>query len=542
MKSIIKNNRIIKGIWLTLILINLNIPLNAQKWSNVTTVTASDASASSYFGSAIAIDGNYAIIRAVGAVYIFKCNRTTGIWSQKQKIIINSSFNFENGSICISGDYIAVVGGSNKIDGSIYLFKRDNITDTWSQQQVLTPSDATGFSGYISMSGNYIVAGAMYESEDEKGTNSLGSAGALYIFELVSGTWIEQQKIVASDRKASAFFGGSVSISGNLIVTCASGYKRVNPTTYHYEYGCVSIIKRDSNTDIWSIKQDIFGNRAETVAVSNKIISANGSIYEENSGGSWVFVKNSYPPLAHFISGNHIIICNEIGFLFEKDSSGKWSELQKFGWCNSVNISGEDLAIGNSSTNSKAGIVDFYKMDPYATVSSSSVNMGSTEGSKATVDLICNSPFTAISNQSWLKVSPESISNVISSDTIPLILTVSANPTSSTRSAKVTISVTGVSNQYIIITQAANTTTANPLLISSKFEISLFPNPVKSELHIKGIEGNTTIHISDLDGKIRILKDIIENCCISTESLPQGIYLVRIITDKGCTEKKIVKE
>lgn len=542
MKTIFKLIPTIKLFVNVFFLIFFNLSLSAQKWGKVTTVTASDASASSYFGSAIAIDGDYAVIRAVGAVYIFKCNRPTGVWSQKQKIIINSSFNFENGSICISGDYIAVVGGANKSNGSIYLFKRDITTDIWTQHQVLTPSDATGFSGYISISGNYLVAGAMYESEDAKGTISLGSAGALYIFELVSNTWIEQQKIVASDRKASAFFGGSVSISGNLIVTCASGYTRVNPTTYKQEQGCVTIIKRDKNTDIWSVHQDIFGNRAELVAVSNRIISGGGLVYEENSAGNLVFTQYSYPPLALFMSGNHIIICNQIGFLYEKDYSGKWSELQRFGWCNSVSISVEDLAIGNSSVNSKAGEVSFYKMDPYATVSSSAVNIGSTEGSQTTVDLIYNSPFAATSNQSWLKVSPESISNVISSDTISLVLTASANPTSTTRTAKITVSVKGVSNQHVIVTQAVNTTTANLELSVPQNDITIYPNPVTDGFQIKGINGNTTIHISDLNGKIRMSKEIIENCYISIESLPQGIYLVRILTDKGWTIKKMVKE
>ena len=117
-------------------------------------------------------------------------------------------------SVSISGDY-AIVGAHFDDDngsgsGSAYIFKLDGAN--WVQQQKLTASDGAEWDefGYsVSISGDYAIAGAMYD--DDNG-NSSGSA---YIFRLDGTSWVQQQKLIAPDGAAGDYFGNSVSISGN---------------------------------------------------------------------------------------------------------------------------------------------------------------------------------------------------------------------------------------------------------------------------------------------------------------------------------------
>jgi len=70
----------------------------------------------------------------------------------------------------------------------------------------------------ISISGNYAIAGAQFA--DPYGRSS---AGAAYIFERTSTTWVQREILIASDATAGDSFGISVSISGDYAVIGASG-------------------------------------------------------------------------------------------------------------------------------------------------------------------------------------------------------------------------------------------------------------------------------------------------------------------------------
>jgi len=492
--------------------ISISFSLSAQTWNLITTATTSDASASSYFGSAVAMDGDYAVSRAVGAIYIFKRDETTYAWIQKQKILISSSYNYGNCSVAISGNYIAVIGGSSVTTGSLYIFERDVANDTWSQQKVLTPSDATGFSGAVSISGSYIVAGATSESEDANGSNTISNAGAAYIYEQVSGIWLEQQKIVAnSNRNANSYFGNSVGISGNNIVIGASGYDADISDSY-CTVGNAYVYVRDPISDIWSVQGNIFTGvnpslydvdeaitaLVSSVSICDKYIAVgsyknvrlygygnNGyynnnyfyggavSIYKKNSAGNWIlqqtlyntstwngyYYNDEYNPYVNSlsISGEYLYYSySSWRYLYKNDLLGTWAQLQTFSSGNSVCLKDEDLTIGDNSTDTNTGTVYFYKMAPYTTLLSTTASIGSTQNLTTSVNLIYNTPFTATSNQPWLNVSPSSISPVVISDTVPLTFTASVNNTTSARTAKVTIAGTGVSNQYVIITQYAD--------------------------------------------------------------------------------------
>ncbi len=220
---------------------------NEGTWSQVQKIVASDRSANDWFSTSLSISGDYAIIGAeredenatggitiseAGSAYIFKNN--AGTWSQVQKIVapergIRDRFGF---SVSISENY-AIVGAYREDEditegnylenaGAAYIFK--NNEGTWSQAQKIVAADREdedNFGWSVSTSGDYAIIGAHNEDHDTTGTNYLNRAGAAYIFKVSEGTWYEAQKVVASDRGADAWFGWSVSISGNHAIVGA---------------------------------------------------------------------------------------------------------------------------------------------------------------------------------------------------------------------------------------------------------------------------------------------------------------------------------
>jgi cysteine-rich repeat protein len=196
-------------------------------WSQQQKIVANDGVISDRFATAVDIDGDYVLVGSYfsdvngnsysGSAYIFK--RDGNVWSQQQKIIANDGgvHDYFGSTLAINGDYV-VIGlkkdddnGSNS--GSAYIFKRDG--NVWSQQQKIVASDGEAYDHFgdsVNIDGDYIVVGA--SGDDENGSNS----GSAYIFKRDGSIWSQQQKIVASDGEAYDNFGSAVTVSGDSIV------------------------------------------------------------------------------------------------------------------------------------------------------------------------------------------------------------------------------------------------------------------------------------------------------------------------------------
>jgi hypothetical protein len=118
--------------------------------------------------------------------------------------------NSSDGNRIIVGAYLEDVGGS--ASGAAYIFTRSGTT--WSQEQKIyatdrAGSDYFGWSVDISADGTYAIVGARLE--DAGGTD----AGAAYIFSRSGTTWTQEAKIIASNAGASDYFGYAVSIDSD---------------------------------------------------------------------------------------------------------------------------------------------------------------------------------------------------------------------------------------------------------------------------------------------------------------------------------------
>lgn len=113
--------------------------------------------------------------------------------------------------------------------------------------------------------------------------------------------------------------------------------------------------------------------------------------------------------------------------------------------------------------------------------------LSSAAGSNSAVKLSTNDAWSAISDQSWLQLSPQSGSG---NDTI--LVTADANPTSNNRIAIVTVSADGVQPQTFTVTQAGLPKTIN--ITAGKLSTSLTAAELSSIINLK-ITG--TIDASD---------------------------------------------
>jgi len=74
------------------------------------------------------------------------------------------------------------------------------------------------------------------------------------------------------------------------------------------------------------------------------------------------------------------------------------------------------------------------------------------------------------------------------------------------------------------------------------FNATVYPNPVTNGFRIKGIEGTSELRLTDLNGKVLLTKQVTGNETITVNNLPQGMYIVKIITSEGMIERKLVKK
>jgi hypothetical protein len=188
-------------------------------WTEQAKLTADDAARSDFFGCSVSINGDYAVFGAnndigedEGSAYIFV--RDGANWTQQAKLTANDADAVDEfgKSVSINGDYAVVGAMGNFLDGedegSAYIFVRNGAD--WTQQAKLTAEDAAAgdeFGCSVSISGDYAVIGAC--GDDDDGSCS----GSAYIFARDGEDWVQQAKLTANDAEAVDYFGCSVSIS-----------------------------------------------------------------------------------------------------------------------------------------------------------------------------------------------------------------------------------------------------------------------------------------------------------------------------------------
>jgi hypothetical protein len=338
------------------------------------------------FGQSVAISGDTVVVGSryggffteAGEAMVFV--RSGNTWSQQAYLTASNAGlgDFFGSAVAISGETIVVgayaedsiargVNGneadnSASFAGAAYVFTRSG--STWSQQAYLKASNAEAgdvFGRSVAISGETIVVGASDETSAATGVNGNQSdnsavvAGAAYVFTRSGSTWSQQAYLKASNTGGLDFFGGSVAISGEIVVVGAVGENSAGAGAYGNQgdnsapsAGAVYVFVRSGST--WSQEvylkasnpqaRDLFGRSVaisgETVVVgadnedsaAKGVDGSQGDNSEQDSGAAYVFRRN-------------IGVWSQQAYL----KASNTDDFSFFG--NAVAISGETIVVGS---------------------------------------------------------------------------------------------------------------------------------------------------------------------------------------------------
>ena len=196
---------------------------SGSSWPQQQKLIALDDATKDLFGSAVALDGAYALIGApgddtnTGSAYVFLRSGTT--WTQQAKLIAGDRAGGDvfGTSVAIAGDYAAIgAPGDDSGKGSVYIFKRSGTS--WAQVAKLTlssPVAGDAFGSAVAMTAQQFAAGA-------PGRN--GSRGSVYLYERSGSAWIQLARYIASDAAATHRLGASVALDTEHVLAGAPGF------------------------------------------------------------------------------------------------------------------------------------------------------------------------------------------------------------------------------------------------------------------------------------------------------------------------------
>jgi len=276
----------------------------SNTWDSGTKIAAPDLEVGARFGNSVSISGDYAIVGAygkdggvgleVGEAYIF---HRTGLntWDSGTKIAspVAWSFGMFGYSVSISGDY-AIVGAPNTDwNGASYIFHRTG-PNTWDSGTKIVAADPEAFAYFgssVSLSGDYAIVGAYGKTE-----GGYTRAGAVYLFHRAGpNTWGSSTKITASDPEADARFGYSVSISGDHAIVGAM----LKDEGGSADTGAAYIFQK-TGTNAWDsgskhTASDLEANAyfGESVSISGDHVIGGASLKDEggnaNAGAAYIY-------------------------------------------------------------------------------------------------------------------------------------------------------------------------------------------------------------------------------------------------------------
>jgi hypothetical protein len=199
-------------------------------WNQISKLKASDGTSNDEFGISVSVSGTFAIIGASldddlgtnsGSAYAFR--QSGSLWVQQSKITPSDGDADDRFGMAVAiHDGVAVVGsrwhdGNGLNSGAAYVYA--NFGNSWLEEAKLEASDGDvtdQFGWSVAINGDRILVGSPYD--DDNG-NASGSA---YIY-TYSGTWGQEYKLVPIDGGSTDNFGSAVGIGGNMAVVGSPG-------------------------------------------------------------------------------------------------------------------------------------------------------------------------------------------------------------------------------------------------------------------------------------------------------------------------------
>ncbi|MCP3917595.1 MAG: hypothetical protein GY711_18780 [bacterium] len=282
-------------------------------WIEVDKMLASDGMPADFFGLAVALDGDTAVVGArgadgqvtsSGAAYVFE--RTPNGWVETGKLFASDADGNQRfgQSVSISGDTVVV--GANWDDtlgfeaGAAYVFERTGTG--WLETTKLAALDGTfedEFGVAVVISGDTILVGAIGDFTPNQ-SGCCDPSGSAYVFERSATGWTQSTKLIASDASRDARFGSDVALSGDAALIGAV----TDSGSVGFEAGAAYVFERSGG--VWTetnkllgsdtVEDDRFGKSVSIVGDRALITTSDhdvgtddgaGYVFERTPGG-WV--------------------------------------------------------------------------------------------------------------------------------------------------------------------------------------------------------------------------------------------------------------
>ncbi|MBN8609222.1 MAG: hypothetical protein J0L92_01460 [Deltaproteobacteria bacterium] len=229
----------------------------AQSWGQTQILSPSDGTAGVYFGWALDVDGDTAVVGAPaattpagaqGAVYVFERGPTG--WTERARLVAPEVAAERFGAaVSISGDSVVIGAPRTSApgaaeSGAAYVFTRT--AGVWDTGVRLPASDSfasSQFGNAVTIDGDYVAVGPL-------GTD------AVYVFVRGSGGWTQQVRLTRNPFELTNGFGRDVSLSGTALLIgadLADGPSGVDS-------GAALIYRRSGST--WTEEAHVYGGAA----------------------------------------------------------------------------------------------------------------------------------------------------------------------------------------------------------------------------------------------------------------------------------------
>jgi hypothetical protein len=328
---------------ITIIIIIFSSLSAIAQWSQTAKVISSDRYLSDVFGHALSVDDSVLISGApmqdsdsntqnvvadAGAAYIF-LKDSMGNWQESQKICASDRHVEDYFGTAVAVDANTIIVGADQTDinnsmlhssGSAYIFEKGG-DSKYVQMQKIEASDRKAnayFGQVVDLSGDFAIIGSPDDYTDSLNLSSPYKAGSAYIFEKDStGTWAQVQKLTAPDADTLDHFGISVSIYNNTAIVGACYHQQNSVGLDSLPGAGAAYIYQRSANGRWNLKQKIVNNDRN----SGDLFGKNVSIF-----GDYIFVssKNNTDSL-----GNNPIMGASAIYVFKKDNNGDFVQWQK---------------------------------------------------------------------------------------------------------------------------------------------------------------------------------------------------------------------
>ncbi len=274
---------------------------------------ASDGADNDYFGNAVALQGDLAFVGApfrdngnsadAGAVYVF---RRFGFEWQEMAMLLPSESNADQNfgfSLDLQATRLLISApgedeGGLRV-GAVYVFELE--LGVWLETAKLVASDpleSSGFARCVGLDGDTAVVGAW------GAVGAAAATGAAYVYEIAGGSWSQTAKLFDPSATEHDNFGYSVDVSGDTIFAGA-------PFNDVAASDCGVVFVCDRTAGVWSISTVLESSEAQQLKFfgsalaldgDQAIVSATGTddqlskvYFWTRSGGTWSEVYKDRP-------------------------------------------------------------------------------------------------------------------------------------------------------------------------------------------------------------------------------------------------------